>query len=218
MTGGVLRVSSLNETEEPEWAWRYFSVYDCISTWLTGGRYHGGRRPSGDNSFHSPTVIPPSALDKPNIVKRYHRRRTTRWGVTARSSTMVTLHDIRFVECRWWNNGLTVKPVVTWRSSASMIPTPGLSVSRRHTRGRLALNRPCLSRQRFLSRKDLSLGSSHHAWFSFAREEAHMCVTLWMVACSGTWLFPLPSSGRALPSPSPITVSTSHPFPSVNTL
>ena len=40
------------------------------------GRYHGGRRPSSDDSFHSPTVILPSALDKPSIVKRYHRRRT----------------------------------------------------------------------------------------------------------------------------------------------
>ena len=29
---------------------------------------------------------------KPNIMKRYRRRRTTRWGVTARSPTMVTLH------------------------------------------------------------------------------------------------------------------------------
>ena len=29
------------------------------------GRYHGGRRPSSDDSLHSPTVIPPSALDKP---------------------------------------------------------------------------------------------------------------------------------------------------------
>ena len=70
-------------------------------------------------------VIPPSALDKPSIMKRYYRRRTTRWGVTARSPTMVTLHDTRFVECRWWNDGWTVKTVVTWRSSASMIPAPG---------------------------------------------------------------------------------------------
>ena len=31
----------------------------------------------------------------------------------------------RFVECRWWNDGRTVKTVVNWRSSASMIPTPG---------------------------------------------------------------------------------------------
>ena len=44
----------------------------------TWGRYHGGRRPSSDDSLHSSTVIPPSALDKPNIMKRYHRRRTTR--------------------------------------------------------------------------------------------------------------------------------------------
>ena len=42
------------------------------------GRYHGGRRPSSDDSFHSPTVIPPSALHKPSIVKGYHRRRMTR--------------------------------------------------------------------------------------------------------------------------------------------
>ena len=29
------------------------------------------------------------------------------------SPTMVTLHDTRFVECRWWNDGWTVKTVVT---------------------------------------------------------------------------------------------------------
>ena len=57
------------------------------------GRYHGGRRQSSDDSLRSPTVIPPTALDKPSIMKRYHRRRTTRWGVTARLATMVTLHD-----------------------------------------------------------------------------------------------------------------------------
>ena len=85
------------------------------------GRYHGGRRPSSDDSFHSPTVIPPSALDKPSIMKRYHRRQTTRWGVAARWPTMVALHNTRFVEFRWWNDGWTVKTVVTWRSSAFMI-------------------------------------------------------------------------------------------------
>ena len=36
----------------------------------------------------------------------------------------VTLHDYHFVESRWWNDGWTVKTVVTWRSSASMIPAP----------------------------------------------------------------------------------------------
>ena len=77
------------------------------------GRYHGGRRPSRYDSLHSPTVIPPSALDKPSIMKRYHCRRTTRWGVTAHSPTMVTLHDTRFIECRWWNDGWSVKTVVT---------------------------------------------------------------------------------------------------------
>ena len=88
-------------------------------------RYHGGQRPSSDDSLHSPTAIPPSALDKSSIIKRYHRQRTTRWGVTARLPTMVTLHDSWFVECRWWNDGWTVKTVVTWRSSASIIPAPG---------------------------------------------------------------------------------------------
>ena len=53
-------------------------VYDKARDKVTRGRYHGGRRPSSDDSFHSPAVIPPSALDKPSIMKRYHRRRTTR--------------------------------------------------------------------------------------------------------------------------------------------
>ena len=63
--------------------------------------------------------------------KGYHRQQTTRWGVSACSPTMVTLHGTGFVECRWWNDGWTVKTVVTWRSSASMIPAPGLSVFRK---------------------------------------------------------------------------------------
>ena len=79
------------------------------------GQYHGGQRPSSDDSFPSPAAIPPSAFDKPSIMKRYHHRWTTRWGVTARSPTMVTLHDTRFVKCQWWNDGWTVKTVVTWR-------------------------------------------------------------------------------------------------------
>ena len=40
----------------------------------TMGRYHGGRRRPSDDTFHSPTVIPPSALDKPCTMKRYYRR------------------------------------------------------------------------------------------------------------------------------------------------
>ena len=78
----------------------------CCKIW---GRYHGGRRPSSDDSFHSPTVISPSAPDKPSITKHYHRRRTTRWSVTAHLPTMVTLHNTRFVECRSWDDGWTVK-------------------------------------------------------------------------------------------------------------
>ena len=90
----------------------------------TRGWYHGGRRLSSDDSLHSPTVIPPSALDKPSIMKRYHRRRTCSQTSPHRSTTMVTLHDTWFVECQWWNDGWTVKTVVTWWSLASMIPAP----------------------------------------------------------------------------------------------
>ena len=86
---------------------RYLSKHRPAVTAVTSywGRYHGGRPPSSDDSFHSKTVIPPLVPDKPSIVKRYHRQRTTRRGVTARSPTILTLHDTRFVECRWWNDG-----------------------------------------------------------------------------------------------------------------
>ena len=46
-------------------------------------------------------------------MKRYHRRWTCSHTSPRRSPTMVTLHDNRFVECRWWNDGWTVKTVVT---------------------------------------------------------------------------------------------------------
>ena len=88
---------------------RHKDTFGC-TPW---GRYHGSRRPSSDDSFHSPTVIPPWALDKPSIMKRYHRRRTCSHSSPRRSPTMVTLHDTRFVECPWWNDGWTVKTVVT---------------------------------------------------------------------------------------------------------
>ena len=108
-------------------------VSDCLSLvimclpqdWQTWGWYHGGRRPSSEDSLHSPTIIPPSALDKPSIMKRYHRRWTTRWGVTAHSPVMVMLYDTQFVKCRWWKDSWTVKTVVTWQSWASMIPARG---------------------------------------------------------------------------------------------
>ena len=88
------------------------------------GRHHGGRRPSNGDSLHSPTVISPSALDTPSILKRYHRRRTCSHTSPRRSPSMVTLHDTGFAQCRWWNDGWTVKTVVTCRSSAFMIPAP----------------------------------------------------------------------------------------------
>ena len=59
-----------------------------VTHYYSWGRYHGGRRPSSDDSFHSPTVIPPSALDNPSIMKRYHRRRTCSHTSPRRSPTM----------------------------------------------------------------------------------------------------------------------------------
>ena len=56
----------------------------------TRARYHGGRRPSSDDNFHSPTVIPPSALDKSSIMKRCHHRQTCSHTSPRRSPTMVT--------------------------------------------------------------------------------------------------------------------------------
>ena len=88
-------------------------------------RYHGGWLPSSEDSFHSLTIIPPSALDKPRIMECYLCRRVMRWGVTAHSPMMVTLRDTQFVEGWRWNDGRTVKTVIAWWSSTSMIPVPG---------------------------------------------------------------------------------------------
>ena len=90
---------------------------------VTWGWYHRDRRPSSDDS---PTVIPPLALDKPSIMKRYHCWQTCSHTSPRRSPTMVTLHDTWFVECLWWYDGWTVKTVVTWQSSAPMILVPEL--------------------------------------------------------------------------------------------
>ena len=67
-----------------------FCVCTLQSPRCTWGRYHGRRRLSSDDNFHSPTVIPPSALDKPSIMKRCHRRRTCSHTSPHRSPTMVT--------------------------------------------------------------------------------------------------------------------------------
>ena len=59
------------------------------------------------------------------VQPRFHHRRSTNrvsWSVTIVGERAVS----SFVECRWWNDGWTVKTVVTWRSSDSMIPAPGL--------------------------------------------------------------------------------------------
>ena len=79
----------------------------------TCGWYHGGRRLSSDDSLPSPTVTPPSALDKPSITKRYHHQQTCSHTSPCRLPTMVTLYDTQFVVCRWWNDDWTVKTVVT---------------------------------------------------------------------------------------------------------
>ena len=72
------------------------------------------------------TVQP--SFDKPSIMKHYHRQRTTRWSVNANPLTILTLHVTPFVKGRWKNDVWTVKTVVTWRSSASMILAPGWKI------------------------------------------------------------------------------------------
>ena len=47
--------------------------------------------------FTDKSVIPPSALDKPSIMKRYHRRQTCSHTSPRPSPTMVTLRVSRFV-------------------------------------------------------------------------------------------------------------------------
>ena len=44
------------------------------------------------------TVQPSFHHRHSSIIERFHRRRRTRWGVTARSPTMVTLHDTHKAE------------------------------------------------------------------------------------------------------------------------
>ena len=68
---------------------------------------YGGRWSSSDDSFHNITVSPPSALDKPSIMKCYHHWRRTRWGVTACSPMMVTYNASWYLVC--WG------PMVEWR-------------------------------------------------------------------------------------------------------
>ena len=89
---------------------------------LVGRRLYAGRPGAGImEADHRQvttvfTVQPPFhhwVLDKPSIMKRYHRRRTCSLTSPRRSTTIVTLHDTRFVESRWWNDGWTVKIIVT---------------------------------------------------------------------------------------------------------
>ena len=58
--------------------------------------------------------------------------------MTTRLPKMVMFHDTRFVECRWWNDGWTVKTVVTGGSSA-----PGVSAKEERSVG-LTLGRTLL--------------------------------------------------------------------------
>ena len=131
----VLRVPDQNDVSQ---AWCRVEI--CHSSWkasvcksltwfnrewqevIPRSQYHGGRWPLSDDSIHCPTVIPPSALDKPSIMKRYHCQRTCNHTSPHRLPMMVTLHDTWFLNCWWWNDGWTVKTVVTWQSSDTMIP------------------------------------------------------------------------------------------------
>ena len=74
-TDRILPHDSRRRQDLTPWQQAQTGSYPCpTATW---GRYHEGR-PSGDHSLFSPTVIPPSALDKLSIMNRYHRQRTTR--------------------------------------------------------------------------------------------------------------------------------------------
>ena len=116
------------------------------SRWVRHGRRPGAGIMEVDDRQVATvfTVQPsPSVLDKPSIMKRYHRRRTCSHTSPRRSPTTVTLRDTLFVECRWWNDGWSVKTVLTRRSSDSMIPTSAhFLFQTRHARafhtGRLA--------------------------------------------------------------------------------
>ena len=96
------KLSKMRELPPPNFLCKWMHQSTRPHFW---GRYHGGRRPSSDDSFHSPTVIPLSALDKQSIMKHYHRRRATKWGVTARSPTMGNVS---------WYSACRV-PIVEWR-------------------------------------------------------------------------------------------------------
>ena len=62
----------------------------------TRGRYHGGRRPSSDYSFHSPTsTIGTRQTQYPEALPS-SANSEVRCDCTF---TMVTLHDTRFVKC-----------------------------------------------------------------------------------------------------------------------
>ena len=87
------------------------------------GRYHRGRQVT--TVF---TVQPSFHHRHSSVMKLYYRGRTCSHTSPRRSPTMVTLYVARFVEYRWWNDGWTVKTVVTWRLSASMIPAPESSL------------------------------------------------------------------------------------------
>ena len=71
----------------------------------------GGRRPSSDDRFHGPSVIPPSALAEYNeelpLSMNVQSRLTSSFADDGNASYTV------FVKCRWWNDGWTVKTVVT---------------------------------------------------------------------------------------------------------
>ena len=66
------------------------------------------RRPSGDRQTFVRFPLSPWIF-----FQRYLCRRTCSHTSPRRLPTLVTLHDTRFVKCRWWNDGWTMKTVVT---------------------------------------------------------------------------------------------------------
>ena len=116
VVGGLFRDTLLGRVQRHEYEQdggdakgRFGPLWQAL---LTRGRYHGGRRPSSDDSFHSPTVIPPIGTGQ----NEYHEALPSSSNVEVRCDctfaddghlTVVGLHDTGPRSCkipvRWLN-------------------------------------------------------------------------------------------------------------------
>ena len=113
-----IKIFDLIPSYDQYFKWRDVQTVYMLKLLSYRGQYHEGQQSSSDDSFHSPTVIPPSALNKPSIMKHHHRQWTCSHTLPRHSTTMVTLHDTLVCQV----------PMVEWRMDCetSMIPAFGL--------------------------------------------------------------------------------------------